>query len=224
MRKTFFALGLLLLTASFGLGQNEQSPMVEKDINYKNWKYKSIQTGSEIDLRDYTKDKKLVVVVYYAPWCPNWRHDAPMLESLYEKYKGQGLGIIAVGEYDPVESMKTNYETLKLTFPAVYESVDRAEKQKTSHYDYRRSTGDSRNWGSPYYVLLMPSELQKKGDTLTKKTLVINGELMPSEGESFIRKQLGLPAIDPKAAVGDKDKVEGCDPDKPTIITALKKP
>src|SRR5258705_11463198 len=106
MRKAFFAFGFILLTVVFGLGQNEQSPLIEKEINYKDWTYKSVQTGENVNLRDSTKGKKLTMVVYFAPWCGNWRHDAPMLEKLYEKYKAAGLGIIAIGEYDTVASMK----------------------------------------------------------------------------------------------------------------------
>ncbi|MEP6786790.1 MAG: redoxin domain-containing protein [Acidobacteriota bacterium] len=225
MKKAFFALGFLLLTAAFAFGQNEQSPIVEKEISYKDWTYKNVQTGEDVNLRDFAKGKKLTMVVYFAPWCGNWRHDAPMLEKLYEKYKGAGLGIIAVGEYDPVVSMKNNLDFMKITFPAVYESENRTEKQNTLHYNYRKSTGDNRNWGSPWYIFLTPSVMEKKGDVLTKKTFVINGELIEAEGEQFIRKQLGLPAIDPKAATAEKDKVEVCDPDKPADLKVpIKKP
>src|SRR5439155_12551418 len=97
MKKPFFALGFILATVVFAFGQNEQSPLVEKEISYRDWTYKSVQGGQDLNLRAFTKDKKLVMVVYFAPWCPNWKHDAPMLESLYEKYKDAGLGIIAVG-------------------------------------------------------------------------------------------------------------------------------
>src|SRR2546423_14003005 len=134
MKKTFLALGFMLISNMFAFGQNEQSPLVEKEISYKDWTYKNVQTGQDVNLRNFTKDKKLAMVVYFAPWCPNWKHDAPMLESLYEKYKDAGLGIIAVGEYDPVASMKTNLDALKITFPAVYESENRTEKQNTLHY------------------------------------------------------------------------------------------
>jgi thiol-disulfide isomerase/thioredoxin len=203
-------------------GQNEQSPIVEKEISYKDWTYKSVQTGENVNLRDLTKGKKLTMIVYFAPWCGNWRHDAPMLEKLYEKYKAAGLGIVAVGEYDPVASMKTNLDFMKITFPAVYESENRTEKQNTLHYSYRKSTGDARNWGSPWYIFLIPSTMEKTGDVLTKKTFVINGELIEAEGEPFIRKQLGLTAIDTKGATAEKDKIEVCDPDKK--IVDLKKP
>lgn len=223
--KSIFATIISLLCLTFAFGQNEQSPIVEKEISYKNWTYKSVQTNADVNLRDLTKGKKLVVVVYFAPWCGNWRHDAPFLQKIYEKYKANGLEIVGVGEYDPVASMKSNLDSMKITFPVVSESSDRADKQKTLHYDYRKSTGDSRNWGSPWYILLDPSTIEKKGDTLTKKTFVINGEMIETEGEKFIRERLGLPVIDPKAATAKSDKIEVCDPDKPDKkIGELKKP
>jgi len=215
---------MLYLTSAYG--QNEQSPLIEKEISYKDWTYKNVQTGENVNLRDFTKAKKLTMVVYFAPWCGNWRHDAPMLEKLYEKYKAAGLGIIAVGEYDPVASMKNNLDFMKITFPAVYESENRTEKQNTLHYSYRKSTGDNRNWGSPWYVFLTPSAMEKNGDVLTTKTFVINGELIEAEGELFIRKQLGLPAVYAKGATAEKDKIEVCDPDAKSDlkVPAVKKP
>lgn len=193
--KFFAATAIALLSFTFAFAQNEQAPIVEKDINYKNWTYKNVLTDADTDLRSLAKGKKLVIVVYYAPWCPNWRHDAPMLQRLYDKYQAQGLEIVGVAEYDGIPSMKNNLEFLKVKFPAVYESQDRADKQKTLHYEYRKSTGDARNWGSPYYVLLTTSQLEKKGDTLTRKTSVINGEMVEADGEKFIREKLGLPAM-----------------------------
>lgn len=220
--KPFSALLIILLTFVFTFGQNEQAPMVEKEISYKDWTYKNPKTGQDINLREFSKGYKLTIVVYYAPWCPNWRFDAPMLEKFYQKYKDHGLAIIGIGEYDPVESMKNNLDLLKVTFPTVYESEERAEKQKTLHYEYRRSTGDLRGWGSPWYIMLMPSVIEKKGDVLTKKTFVVNGELIATEGETFIRKSLGLPAIGTKAAMADSGKIEACKPD--TKIAVLRKP
>ena len=210
MKRVFLAGFLALLTSVFAYGQNEQSPIVEKEISYKNWTYKDIRSGNDVNLRDFTKGKKLTMVVYWAPWCGNWRHDAPMVERLHAKYKDKGLAIIGVGEYDPVASMKTTLDNYKITFPAVYESENRSEKEKPPHYGYRKATGDNRNWGSPYYVFLVPSMMEKKGDVLTKKTFVINGEMIESEGEAFIRKQLKLPPLEaPKPAA--VSQIEECD-------------
>lgn len=220
--RSFLALLIILFTFTFAFGQNEQAPIVEKDILYKDWTYKNVQTGEDVNLREFSKGKKLVIVVYFAPWCPNWKHDAPMLQRLYDKYQDKGLGIIAVGEYDPVSAMKTNLDALKITFPAVYESENRTEKQKTLHYEYRKSTGDTRGWGSPWYIFLSPSSMEKTGDVLTKKTFVINGELIEAQGEKFIRKQLGLPMMLVHVPGNIVGKNEVYDPAKQ--ITALKKP
>lgn len=212
--KSLFAIAVIMFAYSAGFAQNEQSPIVEKDITYKNWTLKSIRTGEDVTLRDLTHGKKLVIVVYYAPWCMNWRHDAPFLQRFYDKYKANGLEIVAVGEYDPLSSMKNNLEYLKLTFPAVYESENRTDRLKTQHYEYRRATGDMRNWGSPWYILLEPAAFEKKGDTLVKRSNVINGEMIETEGEKFIREKLGLPPVDAKPIISKSDKIEPCDPDK----------
>lgn len=223
--KVIFIFIFVFLSFVVSYGQNEQSPIVEKEIDYKNWTYKDIQTDKEVNLRDFAKGKKLTMVVYFAPWCHNFQHDAPMLERLYEQYKGKGLNIIAVGEYDPVISMRSVFERFKLTFPAVYESENRDKRQYTLHYKYRQSTGDTRNWGSPWYIFLTPSVMEKKGDTLTKKTFVINGEMIETEGEAFIRKNLKLPPLEPKKDVSDgaktTSKIEVCEEDKKPAELAI---
>ena len=217
--KSLFAIAILLLTISVSFAQNEQSPIVEKDISYKNWQLKDVRTGEERDLRQMTAGKKLVIVVYYAPWCGNWKHDVPFLQKFYDKYKASGLEIIGVGEYDPVSSMKANLHAYKVTFPVVYESESRQDKQKTLHYKYRTATGDFRGWGSPWYIFLDPAKIEKKGEILLTKTHVINGEMIEIEGEKFIREKLGLPAVDTKVAIAENGKVEVCDPAKPAQLT-----
>ena len=212
--KRILTIAIVLFAFSLGFAQNEQSPIVEKEISYKNWTLKSVRTGEDITLRDLSVGKKLVIVVYYAPWCMNWRHDAPFLQRFYDKYKANGLQIVGVGEYDPLSSMKNNLEYLKVTFPVVYESESRGDRLKNQHYEYRHATGDNRSWGSPWYILLEPAAFEKKGDTLVKRSNIINGEMIEIEGEKFIREKLGLPAIDAKPTTSRAAKIEVCDPDK----------
>ena len=220
--RSFFAIVMVLFAFTYAFAQVEQAPMIEKEINYKNWKYKNIRTGDDIDLRELSKGKKLVMVVYFAPWCHDWRFDAPILQKIYDKYRPAGLEIVGVGEYDPVDSMKNNLDFMKITFPVVLESEKREDKQKTLHYGYRQSVGDTRSWGSPWYIFLEPNLLEKKGDTLVKRAHIINGEMIEAEGEKFIREKLGLPAVVPKASTAKNGEIEVCDPDKKT--TELKKP
>lgn len=211
---------LALLAFSPIAAQNEQSPIVEKDLTYKDWTYKNVAADGETNLRRYLQGKKLVMVVYFAPWCPNWKHDVAFVEGLYEKYKADGLGVIGVGEYDPVSSIRTHAESYKLTFPIVYESHERTAKQKTLHYDYRKQAGDTRNWGSPWYIFLEPSKVEAGGESLTKRAHVVNGELIKPDAERFIRQKLGLAEIH-KAAASSGSK-EVCEPEKSTVLTAAK--
>jgi peroxiredoxin len=201
--------------------QTEHAPIQQKELNYKNWNYKSARGDGEVNLRDFTKNKKLVMVVYFAPWCPNWKHEAPFAQKLYEKYKANGFDVIGVGEYDTVEAMKTNLDAFKITFPVVYESDARDAKQKTLHYGYRKSVGDTRGWGSPWNVFLESSKLTKEGDVLTEKTFIVNGELIEAEAEKFVREKLGLPAEEKKTDKMTSKTIEACEPEK-KIATFVK--
>jgi thiol-disulfide isomerase/thioredoxin len=221
--KTVLLFAIFLLSFTFAPAQNhEYAPLVEKEVKYQDWTYKQVGDGKEMNLRDFTKGKKLVMVVYFAPWCPNWKLQAPFTQKLYEKYKANGLAVVGVGEYDTVEAMRTSVDSFRITFPVVYESDSREAKQKTPHYQYRRATGDTRNWGSPWSIFLIPSELKKKGDTLTEKTFVVNGELIEAEAESFIREKLGLPKEEKRAETAQNSAGEVCEPDSKTLV--LKKP
>lgn len=180
--------------AASAFGQDEQAPIIEKEIEYKNWIYKDVRTDEAMSLREMAEGKKLVAVVYFAPWCPDWKHDAPQLVRLYEKYKKHGFEVIGVGEYDTVEAMRANLDAFKIGFPVVYESRDRFEKQKTKHFAYRVAAGDKRGWGSPWYIFLEPGKMTKTGDVLVTKANLINGEIIEADVERFIREKLGLAA------------------------------
>ncbi|MDI1242251.1 MAG: TlpA disulfide reductase family protein [bacterium] len=184
----------LIFTLVFGglaIAQTEQAPVSEKPIVYKDWTLKNITGGGDTNLRSFAKGKKLVMVVYWAPWCPNWRHDLAFVQSLHDKYSSAGLAVIGVGEYDPVDKMKKHIEEFKLTFPSVYESDNQSARLTSNHYLLRTAAGDKRRWGTPWYVLLEPATLSA-GENLTEKTTIVNGELIKPEAEKYIRQKLGL--------------------------------
>lgn len=182
---------VIIFVASSAFAQNEQAPIIERDIDFKNWIYKSVRSDEDVNLRKFAIGKKFVMVVYFAPWCPNWKHDAAFVQGLYEKYSPNGFEVIGVGEYDPIAAMKAHLDAYKITFPVVYESVLRTDKQKTLHYGYRKKTGDTRNWGSPWYIFLDPSRFER-GELLVSRTSIVNGELIKEDAETFIRGKLGL--------------------------------
>jgi len=182
-----FVLSPLLAFAQAG---HEYSPLVEKTVNYKNWSLPNLTTDKSDDLRSLVAGKKLVMIVYFAPWCGNWRNEAPIAAKLYEKYKGQGFQVIGVSEYATRDDVKKYFGDAGAPFPVVTESESRDDKQKTLHYGYRQLTGDTRNWGSPWNIFLEPSKLNASGDVLTEKAWVVNGELIEDEVDKFIASKV----------------------------------
>ena len=220
--KLFLAFSFIFLAFTAISAQHEYSPIVEKEVKYQDWTYKNVVDGKDVDLREFAKGKKLVMVVYFAAWCPNWKYQAPLTQSLYAKYKDKGFDVIGVSEYESIELVKRHLTEKTLTFTVVSESETRDAKQKTSHYEYRKKTGDTRNWGSPWNLFLIPSEIKKDSEFLAKKAFIVNGEFINDETEIFIRKQLGLSAEDKKVASAEKKVIEACTEKEVTISS--KKP
>ena len=110
-------------------------------------------------MRKVIAGKKLVMIVYFAPWCGNWKYEAPIAAKLYEKYKAQGFQVIGVSEYAPATDTFTSLAQKDPPYPVFTESESRDDKQKTAHYGYRQLTGDTRNWGSPWNIFLEPDKL-----------------------------------------------------------------
>lgn len=193
---------------------HEYEPLEEKTINYKDWTFNSVKDNTPVNLRSFAQGKRLVLVVYFAPWCPNWRNEAPVAARLYEKYKANGLDVIAISEYGPRADALSFFGTAGPPYTVVSESEARADRDKTSHYTYRQASGDLRKWGSPYNIFLEPAKLNKTGDVLTEKAWIVNGELIEADVEKFIRERLGLGKPEVNKTISDfklqtdKDKLQ----------------
>ena len=192
MKKLVILVLALMLSPMAARAQHEYSPLVEKTVNYKNWALPNLKTDKPDDLRALVAGKKLVMIVYFAPWCGNWRFEAPIAAKLYEKYKDQGFQVIGVSEYGSRADVKAYFGEAGAPYPVVTESESRDDKQKTAHYGYRQLTGDGRNWGSPWNIFLEPSKLTATGDVLTEKAWVVNGELIEDDVDKFIASKVSL--------------------------------
>ena len=195
MKKQSLVLSILILviSASGALAQagHEYSPLVEKTVNYKNWSLPGLTSDKDEDLRKLMAGKKLVMIVYFAPWCGNWKNEAPIAAKLYDKYKGQGFQVIGVSEYAMRDDVRSYFGKDGPPYPIVTESESREDKQNTAHYGYRQLTGDTRNWGSPWNIFLEPDKVSAKGEVLTEKAFVVNGELIEDEVDKFIASKVG---------------------------------
>jgi len=192
-RLTILALFLLMVIVP-GVARaqdgHEYAPLQEKTVNYKEWTLKNLADDKPVALRSLMQGKKLVMVLYFAPWCPNWRNEAPVAAKLYEKYKSQGFEIIGVSEYGSRADVKAFFGASGPPYPVVSESETREDRDKTPHYGYRQATGDTRKWGSPYNVFLDPAKCEKAGEVVTEKAWVVNGELIEADVDKFIGEHL----------------------------------
>jgi len=196
MKKLILGIIILISAASAAFAQShEYSPLVEKTVNYKSWTLKDLANNKPTDLRSLMAGKKLVMVLYFAPWCPNWRNEAPVAASLYDKYKSQGFEIVGVSEYGLRDDVKNFFGPNGAPYPVVVESESREDRDKTPHYGYRQLTGDTRKWGSPWNIFLDPAKCNSSGDVLTEKAWVVNGELIEADVDKFIHEKLAANAV-----------------------------
>jgi thiol-disulfide isomerase/thioredoxin len=184
-------IALIPLVAGAQAG-HEYSPLQEKTVNYKNWTLNDLKENKPVDLRTLMAGKKLVMVVYFAPWCGNWRNEAPVAAKLYDKYKDQGFQVIGVSEYGSRADVTNFFAPNGPPYPVVSESEARDARDKTPHYGYRQLTGDTRNWGSPWNIFLNPAGCAKDGDVLTEKAWIVNGELIEADVDKFIDDHLKM--------------------------------
>lgn len=197
MKKTILILAVFILLPIVARAQDghEYAPVVEKTVNYKNWTLNDLANNKPVNLRSLMQGKKLVMVLYFAPWCPNWRNEAPVAARLYDKYKARGFEIVGVGEYASRSDVSAYFGPNGPPYPVVIESESRDDRDKTAHYGYRQLAGDTRKWGSPWNIFLDPAKCNSTGDVLTEKAFVVNGELIEADVDKFIQTRLAANAV-----------------------------
>jgi len=197
MKKLILIFSIVLAGAftSYAQDGHEYSPLAEKTVNYKNWTLNDLANNKPASLRSLMAGKKLVMVLYFAPWCPNWKNEAPVAAKLYDKYKSQGFEVIGVSEYGTRDDVKNYFGPQGPPYPVVTESESREDRDKTTHFGYRQLTGDTRKWGSPWNIFLDPAKCNSSGDVLTEKAWVVNGELIEADVDKFIHDRLAANAV-----------------------------
>jgi thiol-disulfide isomerase/thioredoxin len=126
---------LLLLTASavagaepppLGHKMNPVSPpLVAPDFTLPD------MDGESHSLSDFRG--KLVMLNFWATWCPPCRREMPSMQRLYEKYSEQGLVVLAVNQFEDPDLVFefTGRLSLEPTFPILFDRESRiSEKYK----------------------------------------------------------------------------------------------
>ena len=114
MRPTLSMLALLAMTlaivpglsafAAMEVGQPAPS-LVVQELN-----------GQTFDLRAVSG--KVVVVSFWATWCPPCRKEMPVLDALYRRYHGQGLEMIGLSADRPRDRSDVQKVMQSFSYPA----------------------------------------------------------------------------------------------------------
>ena len=93
MKKVALIFAVLILASGSLRAQDghEYAPILEKTVNYKNWTLGDLANNKPTSLRSLMQGKKLVMVLYFAPWCPNWRNERRSLSGFTRNIKRRVL-------------------------------------------------------------------------------------------------------------------------------------
>ena len=97
-------------TTPIGLGPGKPAP---------DFKLKTLD-GKEVSLSDYRG--KVVLINFWATWCPPCREEMPLFKRVYERYKNKGFEILAVSTDTSVDPVKKFVKEYKLDFPVLLDT------------------------------------------------------------------------------------------------------
>jgi peroxiredoxin len=169
----------------------EFAPIIERKIDFYNFDYQTVD-GRTFDLRDYAKDKSVVIIAYVAGWCPNSNRNGHVIEKVWSAYRDRGLGVVGVAEYSDPDELRIHINRIGIDYPVVVETKDRNHRKNSSHYRYRHAVGDKRKWGTPFYVIVDARDVEGDSPTglLARRVYTVSGEVEESELERFIHPRL----------------------------------
>ncbi len=73
--------------------------------------------GLGVSLQDY--DGKVVLLNFWATWCPPCIYEMPSLNTLYERYRGQGFIVLGISVDEDQEQYESFLNQSNISFPTV---------------------------------------------------------------------------------------------------------
>lgn len=108
------AFGVLAALAGFGVGRFvHTSGKVEQPVATKDFKLHDL-AGKTHSLGEWRG--KLVLINFWATWCPPCRREIPLFMQLQDRYQRQGLQIVGIAVDNP-EPVARYWQEMRLNYP-----------------------------------------------------------------------------------------------------------
>lgn len=72
---------------------------------------------------------KVVVITFWASWCPSCRHELGLMQQLHERWKNDGVTVLAVNWRESAAEVKEFLADARITIPAVLDESGAAFDQ-----------------------------------------------------------------------------------------------
>ena len=100
--------------------------IITENINYFDFKLLDLN-GNEVNLSDY--QGKVIMLNFWATWCPPCRREMPSMEALYKKMEGSNFVMIAVNIQEKSSVVKEFIQKNKYTFPVILDENGEASNK-----------------------------------------------------------------------------------------------
>ena len=81
---------------------------------------KNLASGDQVSLGNYAGQP--IVIVFWATWCPYCEQEISALNSVYKKYKDQGLVILGVNTGDSTSNVRSYQSSHNISYPILLDS------------------------------------------------------------------------------------------------------
>jgi peroxiredoxin len=112
MKKARFIIPVLIALFLFGCGKNKENPEKAPDFTLSNG------YGETFTLSD--QKGKMVILNFWATWCPPCQREIPDFIELYDKYEKEGLMIVGVSvDQDGWTTVDRYIQNMNIQYPVV---------------------------------------------------------------------------------------------------------
>ena len=109
---TFFSLGLL--DKSTPTSRSGQQLVTKKAPSFMGVDL----YGNSVSLDDYLEND-IVILNFWASWCPPCREETPGMERIWKKYQSNDVVLIGINVQDSLEDAESYVDEFAITFPII---------------------------------------------------------------------------------------------------------